>query len=452
MAATPPRIAVVGGGIAGTLASLVLRNRGAIPVIIDQGQDVGGRLRGVARSKIGGSLDAGAQFLRASDSRLQPVWHMLAQQGLLAPWKGRFGMLGNQGGGFLPASIVGQSTAAGMRKQHPSDSGNKEDQAGDGEAIGASSPTDSGDFCGFVTNFTDDKLSSTYVAVPSNESLCPNICQMAAIEQISSTTVLGARTNPEGGWILNVDGDMQSGDLPFDALVLASHDPSLAANAVDSIIQAEKMAIKDASSDDDDDAHSQLLERLDNLVSDLRRTRNAKQPVFSWSGRFPTALTQSLDFDAASVPGSHVVQFVARESSKPQYQFSKGGDETEIWTAISTSALAQDILKQHSGKEAGEAATSIMNQAVSQLLFPNEANLVLPQDASAVRWGAAFTSPTLGLKEDSIFLNPWRLAIAGDFISDAYPSPLEAAALSGLEAGERVAAMFQAMGSIPTQQ
>ena len=80
MAASPPRVAVVGGGIAGTLASLVLRNRGLMPVIIDRGQDVGGRLRGVSRSKIGGSLDAGAQFLRASDARLQPVWHMLAQQ------------------------------------------------------------------------------------------------------------------------------------------------------------------------------------------------------------------------------------------------------------------------------------------------------------------------------------------------------------------------------------
>mmetsp|Transcript_34014 Transcript_34014/g.82474 ORF Transcript_34014/g.82474 Transcript_34014/m.82474 type:complete len:336 (-) Transcript_34014:16-1023(-) len=335
-----------------------------------------------------------------------------------------------------------------MRKQHPSDSGNKEDQAGDGEAVGAKSPTDSGDFCGFVTNYTDDKVTPTYVAVPNNESLCPNICQLASIEQISSTTVLGAQTKPEGGWVLNVDGDMQSGDLSFDALILASHNPSLAANTIDSIIQAERMA-SDASPADD--AHSQLLERLDNLVSDLYQTRDAKQPVFSWSGRFPTELTQSLEFDAASVPGSHVVQFVARESSKPQYLNDVGGETTEIWTAISTSVLAQDILQRHSGREASEEAATIMSQAVSQLLFPNEANAT-PQDASAVRWGAAFTSPTLGLKEDSIFLNPWRLTIAGDFISDTHPSPLEAAALSGLEAGERVAAMFQAMGSIPSQQ
>ncbi|CAJ1952931.1 unnamed protein product [Cylindrotheca closterium] len=449
MAASPPRIAVVGGGIAGTLASLVLRNRGLVPVIIDQGQDVGGRLRGVSRSKIGGNLDAGAQFLRASDARLQPVWHMLEQQGLLASWRGRFGMLGNSGGGFLPASIVGQATAAGMRKQHPSDSDNKEDQAGDGQAVGASSPTDSGDFCGFVTNYgTNDKVTPTYVAVPNNESLCPNICRLASIDKISSTTVLGAQTNPEGGWVLNVDGDMQSGDMSFDALVLASHDPSLAANTIESIIEAEKMA-SDASPDD---AHSKLLERLGNLVSDLHKTRNAKQPVFSWSGKFPTELTQSLDFDAASVPGSHVVQFVARESSKPQYA-SNAAEDTEIWTAISTSLLAQDILKRHSGREASEEATTVMSEAVSKLLFQNEANNnVLPQDASAVRWGAAFSSPTLGLKEDSIFLNPWRLAIAGDFVSDAYPSPLEAAALSGLEAGERVAAMFQAMGSIPPPQ
>ena len=91
-----PRVAVVGGGLAGTLCSLVLKNRGLHPVLIDAGTNgVGGRLR-----------NGGAQFLRATDPQLVLVVQMLQGEGLLQEWKGRFGMLGSKGGGFLPAEIV----------------------------------------------------------------------------------------------------------------------------------------------------------------------------------------------------------------------------------------------------------------------------------------------------------------------------------------------------------
>jgi len=68
-----------------------------------------------------------------------------------------------------------------------------------------------------------------------------------------------------------------------------------------------------------------------------------------------------------------------------------------------------------------------------------------PEEVSAVCWRSAFPSRTLGLKEDSIILHPWRLAIGGDFIRalDTHSSPFEAAAMSGLEAGERIAALFE---------
>jgi len=76
------------------------------------------------------------------------------------------------------------------------------------------------------------------------------------------------------------------------------------------------------------------------------------------------------------------------------------------------------------------------------------------------RWGAGFLSRGLGLKEDAVSLEPWRLAIAGDFVRAAAvapaaeatqtggeggggpATPAEAAALSGLEAAERVAGFF----------
>ncbi len=43
----PPRVAIVGGGLAGSLCALVLRSRGAVPVVFDAGRrTLGGRIAG----------------------------------------------------------------------------------------------------------------------------------------------------------------------------------------------------------------------------------------------------------------------------------------------------------------------------------------------------------------------------------------------------------------------
>ena len=66
-----------------------------------------------------------------------------------------------------------------------------------------------------------------------------------------------------------------------------------------------------------------------------------------------------------------------------------------------------------------------------------------PLEATTRRWDNAFCKSTLNLKENSITLAPWHLAIVGDYMNaDLYATPVEAAAMSGLEAGERVAEFF----------
>lgn len=112
MTPLPPRVAVVGGGLTGSLCSLVLRMRGARPVVFDAG-----------RSSLGHSKalpDSGTQFLRAMDPRLRSILVMLEREGLVAPWAGRFGVLGSSGGGFLPAEVVA-ATKLGAAKASNSD-------------------------------------------------------------------------------------------------------------------------------------------------------------------------------------------------------------------------------------------------------------------------------------------------------------------------------------------
>lgn len=431
----PPRIAVVGGGIAGTLCSLVLKNRGFHPVLIDRGRQVGGRFRGGGRSELG--VDAGAQFLRASTVPFQSVLEMLERAGLLARWKGNFGLQG-QNGGFLPSHIVG-TAAAGMPGSSSSSSDPTQQQQQQQHPS-----TDSGDFCGFVTNHNNP----TFVAMPRGSDLCGHICRLADIEGVSKTNVLQANMIPTGGWQLEVEQEQEEATTRtsdnYDALCLLTHDSSLARNTVQSIVDAEEQATVRATDDDQNPSVDVLVNRLKDLTKDLTNLQNSRLPLFSWSGKLST----TAEFDAASVPGSHLVQFLARESSKPGRQ----QDDDGIWTAISTSRLAKDVLDRHGKtKQASEEATQIISQEAAHLLGVTTGEI---QTASAVRWASAFPASTLNLKEDCVLLHPWRLAIGGDFIRSihAYPTPLEAAAMSGLDAGERMAAMFAVMSPPPTEQ
>lgn len=425
MALAQPRIAVVGGGIAGTLCSLVLKNRGLHPIIIDAGRNgVGGRLRG------------GAQFLRAADPKLAVVCSMLEREGLLARWQGRFGVLGSSGGGFLPAEIVTSTGAAGMRKANDDDSSDESAHVG-----GRGAASDGGDFC----HFADGSKIPTYVGVPSMTELCPKICSFAGIEQVSSARVVGAIPSAKGGWNLNVQGENGNVDEEtFDSVVLATQDASFAGGIVRNIADAEAEAggyssVEDAAAD-----NVSIVVRLCGLADALDIVRNeGRMPVYTISAEYPTGTSESIPFDAVTVPGSHLVQFLDRDASKPNSSKTEKG---EVWTAISTSQYAASLLSKPglSNEERQSEASSVLSAEVSQLLSPYHDGLE-PLHVSTKQWGAAFSGMSLGLKEDSIALAPWRLAICGDYIRDfsEYATPLEAAALSGIEAGERTASIFQ---------
>jgi hypothetical protein len=145
MAAAQGRVAVVGGGLAGCLGALILRSRGLRPTIFDAGRrSPGGRLLG------GRQPDSGVQFLRASEPRFAAIMHMLAGEGLVAPWRGRFGLLGSQGGGFLPADTLASTPIGSMMREATSEGG------GGGGSV---------DFCGFVGGM---KEHPAYVGTPSN--------------------------------------------------------------------------------------------------------------------------------------------------------------------------------------------------------------------------------------------------------------------------------------------
>ena len=219
-----PRVAIVGGGLAGTMCALIARSRGLRPVIYDAGRrGPGGRLAG------GHAPESGAQFLRASEpSQFSQVLEMLQREGLVAPWKARFGLMGSRGGGFLPIDTL---KGSGMLAKP--------------EALEGG-----GDFCGFLRS----SHATTYVGTPSNASICAGVCAAIGAEVKQGVQVTAAKWDASC-WRLEESGGE---DLTYDALVMATHDPSLAAATVRSLR-----------------ADADLIPRLLKLADALQASRDA---------------------------------------------------------------------------------------------------------------------------------------------------------------------------------
>eukprot|EP00928_Gymnodinium_smaydae_P039363 TRINITY_DN26906_c0_g1_i1.p1 TRINITY_DN26906_c0_g1~~TRINITY_DN26906_c0_g1_i1.p1 ORF type:complete len:448 (-),score=115.03 TRINITY_DN26906_c0_g1_i1:73-1416(-) len=434
--AVPPRVAVVGGGIAGSLCALVLRSRGVQPVIFDAApRRLGGRLTSRRAERVATEdFEPAAQFLRASSeaSPFAQALRLLESNGLVAPWTGRFGVLGSRGGGFLPREIISTSQMGQMTREGSSGSG---EAPGDESAGVATTWADGGDFCGFLTG--GSKLSELYVGVPSTGSICERLSSLAGFELRRATRVRDLRLEGDrGAWQLELEAQGGSGggghEGDFAAVVLAANSPALAAGAVRGLADASASA-------EGDDA---LRERLRGLAAALEGIRKQRAPVLSVSLAFPPgSVAPRVPFDAASCPTSRHVQLLVREASKPG---RKGdGDAPEYWTAISTSELAADLLKRGGSRTAAASlAEEELPKHISQLLGSyfdyRDGGVPIPLSVSAECWRDAFVTKTMGLKEDCVGLEPWRLAICGDFVS-TQGSPIEAAALSGMSAGERVA-------------
>ncbi|HXH03495.1 MAG TPA: FAD-dependent oxidoreductase [Candidatus Competibacteraceae bacterium] len=88
----PPKpTAIIGAGFAGLSAARALVAAGQPVQVFDQGRDPGGR--SATRRAERAQFDHGAQYLEAHDPRFQAQVETWRQQGVVAPWHGRFGVL-----------------------------------------------------------------------------------------------------------------------------------------------------------------------------------------------------------------------------------------------------------------------------------------------------------------------------------------------------------------------
>ena len=415
------RVAVVGAGLSGSLACLSLAARGVRATLLDQAA-ASGRFGGAsARS------DLGAQFFRASNDQFRALLDELARQKLVARWRGAFGVLGSKGGGLLPRGAIPSN-----QTETP-----------------AAPARDGGDFCGFVEAGDGGDL---WVA-RDNAAVCAAIRAMADVDV--EIRRVDALKRDGGGWTVG-------GAETFDAVILATHDPGPAPRGQANVAaplsdvgipwgrvaaprlrrgySASRGAFLNAPSrlsrrqiegagaglasravGELEVADAGVAARLADLKMALDAAREARAPLFSAA----VTVQGDVKLDAATVPGSPIVQFLAREASKP------GRGDAATWTVASTSTFAD--------RAGDDDALDALAEETARLLAPLGAIGV--EGVAAKRWGAALPGATLEAwsrtEERAVVLEPFGLGIAGDYVRGA-ACPVEAAALSGLEAGARV--------------
>lgn len=246
-----PRVAVIGGGLTGSLCALSLVSRGLQPVVFDGGRGLGGR-------------STAAHFLTTADPHLSAVLGTLAQNKLVAPWAGRFGIVGSKGG-FLAAQHVASGLGGRSLSSDPEDVSSTLPQA----------PIDEGDFCGFLaaSSPSNKAASPLHCAVGGGRALAAGICELGGIDVRSSSKVTSLQLDPASSrWTVRASSGSPAPEvLEFDAVVIASHDPSFAASAI-ADLPAEHPSLAD-------DVVRSTLADLAKALRDLRE--EATSPVFT---------------------------------------------------------------------------------------------------------------------------------------------------------------------------
>jgi photolyase PhrII len=97
----PPRVAVVGAGVAGLSAARTLADHGLEVTVLDKGRAPGGRIS-TREAAEGWRMDHGAQYFTARDPVFRTLVEAWAEVGVVAPWEGRLVREG-EGGALEPA-------------------------------------------------------------------------------------------------------------------------------------------------------------------------------------------------------------------------------------------------------------------------------------------------------------------------------------------------------------
>ena len=347
------RVAVIGGGLCGSVASHVLGSRGIKVTLYESAGRLGGKLGGVDK------------WLRASDST-NPYGQLLSHletRGVIAPWHGQFGLL-ISGGAESPTKFW--PVAPGTHLQAPAG----RDWCG---FIGGMAMGSEGEGGGGGGGGGGGSPSPLYVSANAgNEAaICEMLCEEAGAEVRLSTAMRGWSVGP-GGWSVesgqaqghadnnaDADADADTTVEQYDALVLATGGSALPMAVVGSLAEQ----IDDGSGGGGGGGGAKALRVLSEGLSEIESQMG---DVFVIKLAFDGFDSTQVPFSAAACD-SEVVQWIARESSKPGSALrgvkvgtaedggggssgsGGGASDGEVWTGVSSLGWARELIDCSSG-------------------------------------------------------------------------------------------------------
>ena len=428
MTPSSPSVAVVGAGLAGCSCAAELARRGCAVALFDLGRrNPGGRSSRRGTTGAGGAaFDHGVQVFQGASPRFREVLKRWEAAGWVAPWAARLGALDGAAGTFTPFPAETQTPAPAPAAERPQ-------------------PT-------LLPGLP------VFVGRGGADAVCRGLAATAGVAlHFGSRVETVARDAADGRWRLGVkkrqaldEGEAgaqeELGDK-FDALVLA--DVMTAKTGTPGSVEGLAAA-----------GLGPIAERMAGVKAG---------PQFALMVALAAPLA-AVPFDGAVVDGpasSQVFQWVARDSSKPGAG-SEGGAAggPECWVAVTTPAHAARLI---GGEVGGVGARPLQREGrynpqtreyldpVADHLLEEFRGLLAPFTAGgaafpdatfvqAQRWGGAFQQNPLELPEGALADPERRFAACGDW---ATRSSVEGAALSGLAAADRVAAMLGLGGAEP---
>ncbi|KAG2430875.1 hypothetical protein HXX76_009849 [Chlamydomonas incerta] len=431
---SPPRVAIIGGGIAGAVATWRLTNLGANVTLVDMGKNMPGGRMSTRFTSGGHQYDHGCQFFKASSPAMKKLVAEWVEAGVVAEWRPRLGVYDAVSGAF-------------KRREELS--------AAELQAAGS----------GFFDSLSPAS-GPMYVAKPSMDTLVAHLLEQCPARGGAGGAAGGDEDEGGGGWgeggnTLRLNTRVRKARFADGKWHLAGErvqvgsnggvDPGLPAGELwnlgvfDALVITDSQVARPGSPgqitfEGGTAALSALVARLAGLT---------RVPLFSLMVGWPPNVAGALlPGDAVNVVGGNAIQWVANDTSKPGRERDDG---LSCWVAVTKPEFAAKLIgdigplaslppagPDYNAKKAQEVWTAMQADLRAAMgIRP----LNRPKYLSAHRWGSAYTTSPLGVP--AVWEADGRWAAAGDFCNGA---GVEQALTSGAAAAEAVAGMLRLPG------
>jgi len=397
-----PRVAVVGGGIAGLTAASRLARQGCAVTVYETGRGPGGRTstRRAGPDGQGWQFDHGAQFFSAKDPHFKTIVDEWVAEGIVGEWQGTFGVL-------------------------------------DGNS----------------KTFTEDTETKTrYVGTPSMNSVAKSLAKRTGVELVTSRRVVRFEKGADESDSWSVV-HRSSAPPPVDADGNLTPEPPEADPHFTAIVVADKQTASDRSIRVYNEDPPIKSAEAPVIWNGMRAASQTPSFALMFAVKRINDKVSLFPFHGATVTNDKTLSWIAEDSSKPGRPLNenKSSGTVQCFVAQSTADFAKARVKAMSTIPGTSPHQTLLDEVAREMLEAvfrlagMDKKSVEVVHVAAHRWGAAFPGDEAfasARESGGGCLSDFEKRIVG--CGDFCVSPkIEGAALSGAAAAARVTEMIK---------